>query len=91
MLHILPFQRQLVSKLQRGDMSKNRIVDAMSIENVSDVMSQWNVSLYEPKNKTCDSVDCFLILTLFTFLNYLLFDLIKELLYDMANCDWLFV
>ena len=72
-------------------MSKNRIVDAMSIENVSDVMSQWNVSLYEPKNKTCDSVDCFLILTLFTFLNYLLFDLIKKLLYVTINYIWLLV
>lgn len=76
-------------ELQTQALSKNKNVGVMLQRKVSGVMPQRNVSLCECENKIYDSFDC--LLALFYFLNYLLFDLIKELLYDMANCDWLFV
>jgi len=54
----------------------------MSQRNVSGVIPQRNVSLGERENKTCDYFDCFLILVLFSFSNYLSFNLIKKLWCD---------
>ena len=76
-------------ELQTQALLKNKNVGVMLQRKVSGVMPQRNVSLCECENKIYDSFDC--LLALFYFLNYLLFDLIKELLYDVTKYDWLLV